>query len=89
MVRLFNSLPSGYFCPGNVAQSVTCLAVDMCQTADPGVESSIRAWSHTLVEIDREIISMVILLPSAVSRRVVRYKPKYQNVTIRMSLDPD
>ena len=46
---------------GRVAQSVTCLA------ADPGVASSIPAWSHTLVEIDRDIISMVILLPSAES----------------------
>ena len=34
-------------------------------TADPGVASSIQAWSHTFVEIDHEIISTVILLPSA------------------------
>ena len=45
--------------PGRVAQSVTCL------TADPGVTSSIPAWSHTFVEIDHEIISMVILFPSS------------------------
>ena len=32
---------------------------------DPGL------WSHTFVEIDHEIISMAILLPSADSRRVV------------------
>ena len=32
---------------------------------DPGVASSIPAWSNTFVEIDHEIISMVILLPSA------------------------
>ena len=44
---------------GRKAQSVTCL------TADPGAESSISARSHTFVEIDHEIISMVILLPSA------------------------
>ena len=31
-------------------------------TADPGVTSSIPARSHTLVEIDHEIISKVILL---------------------------
>ena len=31
----------------------------------PGVASSIPARSHTFVEIDHEIISMVILLPSA------------------------
>ena len=36
-----------------------------CLTADPGVASSIPARSHTFVEIDREIISTVILLPSA------------------------
>ena len=36
-----------------------------CLTADPGVASSIPARSHTFVEIDHEIISMVILLPSA------------------------
>ena len=33
--------------------------------AHPGVASSIPAWSHTFVEIDHEIISTVILLPSA------------------------
>ena len=51
--------------PGRVAQSVTCLATDVCLTADPGVASSIPAWYHTFVEIDHEIISTVILLPSA------------------------
>ena len=53
------------FSPGRVAQSVTCLAIDACLTADPGVASSIPAWYHTFVEIDHEIISTVILLPSA------------------------
>ena len=51
--------------PGRVAQSVTCLATDTCLTADPGVASSIPARSHTFVEIDHEIVSTVILLPSA------------------------
>ena len=51
--------------PGCVAQSVTCLATDACLTANPGVESLIPAPSHTSVEIDHEIISTVILLPSA------------------------
>ena len=50
---------------GRVAQSVTCLATDACLTAIPGVASSIPARSHTFVEIDHEIISTVILLPSA------------------------
>ena len=52
---------------GGVAQSVTCLATDTKLTADPGVASSIPARSHTFVEIDHEIISTVILLPSAES----------------------
>ena len=52
-----------YHVPGR--QSVTCLATDACLTADPGVASSIPAWYHTFVEIDHEIISTVILLPSA------------------------
>ena len=51
--------------PGHVAQSVTCLATDTCLTAYPGVASSILVRSHTFVEIDREMISTVILLPSA------------------------
>ena len=51
--------------PGRVAQSVTSLARDASLTADPGVSSSIPARSHTFVEIDQEIISTVILLPSA------------------------
>ena len=51
--------------PGRVAQSVTCLATDACLTADPVVASLIPVRSHTFVEIDHEIISTVILLPSA------------------------
>ena len=52
---------------GCVAQSVTCLATDACLTANPGVASSILARSHTFVMIDHEVISTVILLPSAES----------------------
>ena len=37
---------------------------DACLTAYPGIASSIPARSHTFVEIDHEIISTVILLPS-------------------------
>ena len=44
---------------GRVAQSVTCL------TADPGVASSFPVRSHTFMEIDHELISTIILLPSA------------------------
>ena len=53
--------------PGRVAQSVRCLVTNAKLTADPGVASSIPARSHTFVEIDHEIISTVILLPSAES----------------------
>ena len=54
-------------CPVVTRQSVTCLVTDAKLTADPGVPSSIPARSHTFVEIDHEIISTVILLPSAES----------------------
>ena len=41
-----------------------CLRTDASLTADPGVASSIQARSHTF---NHEIISTVILLPSAES----------------------
>ena len=44
-----------------------CLATDASLFADPGVASLIPAWSHTFVEIDHEIVSSVIILPSAES----------------------
>ena len=50
-----------------VAQSVMCLATDASLTVDPGVKSLIPALSHTFMEIDHEIISTIILLPSAES----------------------
>ena len=53
--------------PGHLAQSAKCLTADTCLTADPGVVSLILARSHTFAEIDRKIISTVILLPSAES----------------------
>ena len=53
--------------PGRVAQLVTCLATDASLTADPGVASSIPAQYHTFLNFDHEIISTVILLPSAES----------------------
>ena len=63
--------------------SVECLTADTCLTADPGVASSTSARSHSLAEIDHEIISMAILLPSPDSRRVVvSYKLKYTCVQI-------
>ena len=53
--------------PSHVAQLVTCVATDGSMTADPGMASLIPARSHTFVETDYEIISAVILLPSAES----------------------
>ena len=53
--------------PGQVVLLVTCLATDVSLTADPEVASSIPSRSHTFVEIDYEIISTVILIPSAES----------------------
>ena len=50
-------------------QSVTCLATDAFLTADPEVARSIPARSNTFVQIDHEIISTVILPPSAESFR--------------------
>ena len=52
-------------------QSVMCLATYVSLTADPGVASAIPAWSDTFMEIDNEIISMAILLPSAESFKKV------------------
>ena len=48
-------------------QSVKCLATYACLTADLGVPSSIPPRSYTFVEMDHEIISTVILLPSTES----------------------
>ena len=56
-----------YLIPGRVAQSVKCLATNTSLIADPGFPSLILARSHTFVQIDHEIISTVILLPSAES----------------------
>ena len=50
--------------PGHVAQSVTCLATDVSLIEIQMVTRSIPARSHTFVEIDHEIISTAILLPS-------------------------
>ena len=57
--------------PGSIEQSVTCRTADTCLTADPGVASLLPGCSHTFAEIDHEIVSTAILLPSADSRRVV------------------
>ena len=64
---MFNSEINCSIRPGRVAQSVKCLATDASLTADPRVASSIPARSHTFVEIDHEIISTFILLPSTES----------------------
>ena len=48
---------------GHLVHSVMCLTTDVRLTADPRVASSIPAQSNTFV--DHEIISTIILLPSA------------------------
>ena len=53
--------------PHSAVGNEACLTTDACLTAVPGVASSIPARYHTFVEIDHEIISTVILLPSAES----------------------
>ena len=45
-------------------------------TADPGVVSSILARSHTLVEIDQEINSMVFLLILLIQEGLTLFKLK-------------
>ena len=52
--------------PNMGTQSVTCLAT-LKSDCNPGIASSIPARSNAFVEIDHEIISTVILLPSAES----------------------
>ena len=63
-----------------------CLAADTCQTADPGVTSSIPARFNTFVEIDHEIISTAILPSSESKRVVVSYKQKYVHEVLVNSL---
>ena len=60
-------IPARSFLPGHITQLVTWLATDAPLTADPGVASLIPVQSHTFVEIDHELISTVILLPSSES----------------------
>ena len=50
------------------------------------VASSIPTRSHTFVKIDHEIISTAIILLSADSRTVVRYKRKYVHKELVMRL---
>ena len=54
-------------CPFSLISQQLALSTDANLTADPGVASSIPARSHTFMEIEHEIISSVILLPSAES----------------------
>ena len=67
----------------NRVNSLKCLAVNIfaaytCLTADPENASSIPARSNTFVDIEHEIISTVMLLLSADSRKIVdSYMRKY------------
>ena len=63
---MFSASAGGVYGSGLKKSSfLMSLVSDACLTADPGVASSIPVRSHTFVEIDHEIISTVILLPSA------------------------
>ena len=65
VITNFGTKTAQHKMPGRVAQSVTCLATDACLTAYPGVASLNPVRSHTFVEVDHEMISTVIRLPSA------------------------
>ena len=82
-----NLLNQPFRIPGCIAQLVPCLTADTCLAADPGVASLTSARSHSFLEIDHEIISTAILLPSADTRRVVvSYKRKYVHKVLVNSL---
>ena len=57
----------GYVCMKILEYLPGVLITDASLAADPGLESMIPVRSHSFVEIDHEIISMVILLPSTES----------------------
>ena len=63
-LRLHLSIYRTQLCSTGPRSAVGNVATDACLTTDPGVASSIPVRSHTFVEIDHEIISTVILLPS-------------------------
>ena len=62
----FNRRSTTCFGPGRVAQSVTCLATGVSDCRSRGCEFDPCPY-HTFVEIDHEIISTVVLLPSTES----------------------
>ena len=53
-----------------------CLTADMCLTEDPGVVFLIPVRCHTFVELDHEIVSMAILLPSLVQEGLLSVTSK-------------
>ena len=70
ILSLINYLSLRHYHIGNTKHSGPVAQSVVSRTADPGVASLNLARSDTSVEIDHEIISTVILLPSADSRRV-------------------
>ena len=67
----------------HIAKSVKKMGL----TANPGVASLTPSWSHNFTEIDHEIISMAIFLPSSDLRRVVvSYMRKYVHAVLVHSL---
>ena len=70
-----------YILPGAVAQS------GASPTADPGVTSSIPAWSQTSMAIDCAIISMVILLLLLIQEGLlISHNGKYMHEILVTSL---
>ena len=77
-IPLSHCAPSKYKVTGRVAQLVTYLTTYACLSANLGLASSTPSGPKLFTEIDHEIICLVILLPSADSKRVVvSYKRKY------------
>ena len=79
LITFANSLNPDQAKPGPVVQSVAS------PTADPGVASSILTRSHTLVEIDHEIISTFIQegLSSVTSKSMCKKYVRYWSSLFR------
>ena len=57
-LMLANVINTRNYVPGRIGQSIMCLTADTCGTANRGVAGLNPARSHTLAEIDHEIISI-------------------------------
>ena len=70
------------------SQSVTCLATDAYLVVNPGVWSYILAQSHTVVEIDHEMISTTILHTSAESFKKDCFQVQAKICALSTALSP-